>query len=316
MFFRCLTMYRFPLAASLLFRQVEVEAEEGPIPALLAGARECALKPVGPLELSSRGFISPLGRGHDELYSQIGNSIWVCIGSETKILPGAVVNNLLAAKLAEIEKAEGKAPGGRTRRRIKDQLVAELLPRAMVNPGRTDAIIDLELGVVFVDASSRKAGEMVISEIRRALSSFPALPLNAEIAPRSILTGWVAGEELPDGLGLGDECELRDPVDQGAVIKCQRQELESDEIAKHLETGKQVTRLAMTLADRLSFVVGEDLTIRKLKLLDGAVDKLDDGQSREDLRAEFDARFALFAGEIRELFKTLEPALKISKVEP
>ena len=75
----------------------------------------------------------------------------------------------------------------------------------------------------------------MVSDVRQALGSFPALPLNAEVAPRSILTGWIAGDPLPDGLSLGDECELRDPVDHGAVIKCQHQELQSDEIAKHLD---------------------------------------------------------------------------------
>ncbi|WP_186442608.1 recombination-associated protein RdgC, partial [Lysobacter antibioticus] len=192
----------------------------------------------------------------------------------------------------------------------------DLLPRAFVKPSRTDAMIDLRHGLVIVDTSSRKAGEAVISEIRRAIGSFPALPVNTEIAPRSVLTGWVAGEEMPEGLSLGDECELRDPVDQGAVVKCQCQELESDEIAKHLETGKQVTRLALIYADRVSFILGEDLVVRKFKLLDGALEKLHDGQTREDLRAELDARFALLSGEVSELFDVIEDAFRVSRVEP
>jgi recombination associated protein RdgC len=53
-----------------------------------------------------------------------------------------------------------------------------------VKPSRPDAQIDVGLGVVAIDTSSRKAGENVISEIRRALSSFPAQPINAEVAPR------------------------------------------------------------------------------------------------------------------------------------
>ena len=65
----------------------------------------------------------------------------------------------------------------------------ELLPRAFVRPGRTDALLDLEHGLCVVDTSSRKSGENVVSEIRHALGSFPALPLNAEVAPRAVLTG-------------------------------------------------------------------------------------------------------------------------------
>ena len=300
MFFRNLTLFRFPTTTKL--------------DDLDTGLNECQLKPVGPLELSSRGFISPFGRDSDEMSHNRSDATWLAVGGEDKILPGSVVNDMLNKKLSEIEAKEGRKPGGKTRKRIKDELITDLLPRAFVKPSRTDALIDMGLGVVAVDSSSRKSGENVVSEIRRALGSFPALPLNAEVAPRSVLTGWVAGEPLPEGLSLGDECELRDPIDQGAVVKVQRMELQSDEITKHLESGKQVTRLALTLDDHVSFVLGEDLVVRKFKLLDGAVDELESTE-RDDLRAELDARFVLMAGEFRRLFTVLEGALKLSKAE-
>lgn len=301
MFFRNLTLFRFP--ASLNFDELD------------AGLSEFILKPVGALELSSRGFISPFGRGDQESLShRIGDAIWVTAGTEDKILPGSVVNDMLQKKLQEIEDKEGRKLGGRARKRLKEELIHDLLPRAFVKPGRTDAFIDAREGFIAIDTSSRKTGEAVVSDVRHALGSFPALPLNAEIAPRSVLTGWIAGDPLPQGLTLGDECELRDPIDNGAIVKCQRQELESDEIARHLEAGKQVTRLALTLDDRVSFVLGDDLVIRKLKFLDGAVEQLESGNN-DDFRAELDARFALFSAEVRRLFLTLEPALKLSKAE-
>jgi recombination associated protein RdgC len=300
MFFRNLTLFRFP--TSLDVSDIETHLAT------------CALKPVGPLELSSRGFIPPFGRDAEALSHRIGDALWLTVGSEDKLLPGAVVNDLLQKKLAELEQEEGRRPGGRTRKRLKEDLVHELLPRAFVRPGRTDALLDLEHGLCVVDTSSRKTGENVVSEIRHALGSFPALPLNAEIAPRAVLTGWIAGEPLPDGLSLGDECELKDAADRGAVVKCQRQELQSDEIGRHLEAGKQVTRLALTLDDHVSFVLGEDLVVRKFKLLDGAVDQLESTE-RDDLHAELDARFALMAGEVKRLFSVLEPALKLSRAD-
>ena len=249
MFFRNLTLFRFPTSLDLS----ELESR----------LAECALKPVGALEISSRGFVSPFGRDGEALSHGISDAIWLSVGTEEKILPGAVVNDLLARKLEEIEKKEGRKPGGRARKRLKEDLVHELLPRAFVRPGRTDALLDLGHGLCIVESSSRKAAENVVSEIRHALGSFPALPVNAEVAPRSVLTGWIAGEPLPEGLSLGDECELKDAADKGAVVKCQRQELQGDEIGKHLEAGKQVTRLALTLDDHVSFVLGEDLVVRK-----------------------------------------------------
>lgn len=301
MFFRNLTLFRFPTATG--FDDLD------------AGLDAAQLKPVGPLELSSRGFVSPYGRDSELLAARQGDALWLTVGGEDRLLPGAVVNEMLQRKLEEIEAKEGRRPGGRTRKRLKDELVTELLPRAFIKPSRTDALIDRALGVVAVDSSSRKTAENIVSEIRRALGSFPALPLNAEVAPRSVLTSWVAGESLPEGLTLGEECELRDPIDQGAIVKCQRMELTGNaEIDKHLQSGKQVTRLALNLDDHVSFVLGEDLVVRKFKLLDGAVDQLESNDT-DDMHAELDARFALMSGELRRLFTVLEGALKLSKVE-
>src|SRR3546814_3761470 len=78
---------------------------------------------------------------------------------EDKILPAAVVNDLLGKKLAEMEQREGRKPGGRARKRLKEDLVHELLPRAFVKPSRTDAVLDLEHGLCIVDSSSRKSAE-------------------------------------------------------------------------------------------------------------------------------------------------------------
>jgi len=301
-FFRNLTFFRFP--ASIDFAEVDT---------LLP---HVTLKPVGALEHSSRGFISPFGREEKEQFShRIGDALWLTVGGEERMLPASVLNDALAKRLEEIEEKEGRKLGGRERKRLKDDLLHELLPRAFVKSSRTDAFLDLQHGYAAVDTSSRRTGENVMSDIRGMLGSFPAMPLNAEVAPRAILTAWIAGEPLPDGLSLGEECQLKDPAQGGAVVKCQYQELRCDEIDKHLDAGKQVSRLALVFKDNLSFVLGEDLIVRKLKFLDGALDHLEhiDEESR---RAELDARFALQSGEIRSLFLLLEQAFKLSEADP
>ncbi len=302
MFFRNLTFFRFPASLAKSFDDLD------------ARLADCRLKPVGPLEPSSRGFVSPFGRDEPVLTHRVGDCIWLTVGGEDRLLPAAVVNDAAAKKAAELERRQGRRLGGRARKRLKEEIVHELLPRAFVRPVRTDATLDLQHGFIAVDTSSRKQAEAVVSEVRHALGSFPALPLNAEVAPRSVLTGWIAGEKLPKGLALGDECELKDAADRGAVVKCQRQELEAAEIRKHLEAGKQCTRLALTLDDHVGFVLGEDLTVRKLKFLDGAVDQLE-GTERDSLHAELDARYALMTGELKRLFATIEKALKLSRAD-
>lgn len=302
MFFRNLTFFRFPTTLAAALEEIEARLDE------------CRLKPVGPLEMGSRGFVSPFGREAETLSHRVGDCIWLTVGGEDKILPAAVVNDMVARKAAELEEREGRKLGGRARKKLKDEILHDLLPKAFVRPVRTNAYLDLEHGFIAIDTSSRKQGEAVVSQVRAALGSFPALPLNAEVAPRSVLTGWIAGETLPEGLELGDECELKDGLDKGAVVKCQRQELVGDEIGKHLESGKQCTRLALALEEHVSFVLGEDLIVRKLKFLDGAVESLENTE-RESIQAEMDARFALMSAELKRLFTVLEKALKLSRAE-
>jgi recombination associated protein RdgC len=300
MFFRNLTLFRFPTTLKLS--------------RLESHLADCALKPAGPLELSSRGFVSPFGRDGETLMHKVGDCVWLTVGGEERLLPSSVVNEEAAKKIAKAEHREGRKLGSRARRKIKEDIIHDLLPRAFVRPVRTDAYLDLQHGFIAVDTSSRKNAEEVVAEVRRALGSFPSLPLNSEVSPRSVLTGWIAGEKLPKGVALGDECELRDPADRGAIVKCQRQELQGEEIAKHLESGKQAARLALGFDDHVSFVLGEDLVVRKLKFLDGAVDELENTE-RESVAAELDARFALMSAELKRVFAMLEKAFKLSRAE-
>ena len=309
MFFRNARFFTLPPRIAQSLREQAFGQDIEKTAALFA---ECALKPVGPLELTSSGFISPFGEGEAELMHQVGHFVWLTVGTETRKLPPAVVDRELKKKIDAVEKAEGRKIGGRARKRLKDDLIAEMLPKAYVMPGRTNCFLDLATGVLVVDTATRKTAENVASEIRRVFGSFPALPLNAETAPRSVMTGWVAGEPLPEGVALGEECELKDALDGGAVVRCNHQELRGDEISKHLEAGKQVTRLALNVSDHVSFVFCEDLTVRKLKILDGAIESLENTE-REDLRAELDARFVLLTAEVARLFAILKAAFAFSE---
>lgn len=314
--FRNATLFRFPLSFSHQFEAGE-RSEGGSFeltaPVAVQGLHECALKPVGALELSSRGFVSPYGADGEPLAVIIGDHVWVTVASEDKILPAAVVNKALAEKLAEIEKREGRKPGGVTRKRIKEDLVHEMLPKALVRPSRIDAVFDLKRGFIAVDTPSRRKAEGVISELRHAFGSFPALPLNAEVAPRSVLTGWLAGEPMPEGLVIGDAAILKDATEGGGTVKLSDIDLAGEEVALHLQAGKQATRLALYW-EGVGFALDESLTLRKLYFGEELMQQLE-GTEREDLVAELDARFVLMAGAMGGLFDVLEEALTISKAE-
>lgn len=294
MFFRNLTLFRFsPSVAEDLLRLEEVLGEH-------------RLRSCGPLEMGTRGFVPPVGRGDEAAMTHVVKACTLMtVGSEEKLLPAAVVNDELQRKVQKIAEEEGRKVGGRERKRMKEDLLTELLPRAFVRSSRMSAYVDRKGGWLVLDTSSRKSAENALTQVREALGSFPAVPLAPEEGPRVLMTDWLANGNLPGSLVLGDECELRDPATAtGAIARCRRQDLDAEEVKEHLRNGKQVFQLGLVFDDRISFVLGEDLVVRKLKFLDAVIDEL--GDSQQDAAAEMDARFALLTLELERLLGKLE----------
>ncbi|HEX7339842.1 MAG TPA: recombination-associated protein RdgC [Rhodanobacteraceae bacterium] len=295
MFFRNLTLFRFA-------------ADVAPDPAALAEALDGhRLHPCGPLEMSTRGTVAPFGNGEDApLVHSMGEFALVCVGSEDKLLPSAVVNQELSRKIQRITEEEARPVSGRERKKLKAEVLDELLPRAFSRPSRLASYLDRKQGWLVIDTSSRKAAENALSTLRDALGSFPAVPLAPQQPPRQLMTQWLTTGELPAGLALGDEVELRDPAGAGgAVVKCRHQALESDEIREHLRNGKQVYQLGLEFDERIGFVLGEDLVIHKLRFFDVVTDELDNLDD-ESATAENEARFALMTLEVQRLLDKLQ----------
>lgn len=293
MFFRNLSLFRFsPSVADDLAR----------LPELLPLH---ALRPCGPQEFATRGFIPPAGRAPEASFTLHSHAFTgFAVGAQEKLLPAAVINDALQAKVREIADQEGRRVGGRERKRVREDLLAEMLPKAFVRGSILRGYVDTAMGWLVLDTASVKAAENAVNMLREALGSFPAVPLAPEEGPRVLLTDWLARGDLPEGLALGDECELRDPSSaSGAIWRGRRQDLDAEEVKEHLRSGKQVTRLGLVFRDRLSFVLGDDLVIRKLQLLDVVLDELD--SSHEDSASEALATFTLFTLEIDRLLAKL-----------
>lgn len=300
MFFRNLTLYRFSRAAA--------DELEG----LSKRLKKHAFRECGPLEMQTRGWVSPFGRNETELTHQIGEFTLLALGGEDKLLPGSVVNEAVAEKIEVLEAQRGKRIGGRERKRLKDEALHELMPQAFTKPFRLPAYVDGKAGWLVADTSSRKQAEGFLTVLRETLGSFPALPPDPEESPRALMTGWLTGAKLPEGFELGDECELKDPVDGGAQVRCRRQALDADEVREHLRGGKQVAQLGLVVDGRVSFVLGEDLTVRKLKFLDVVVEDLESTE-RDSPRAELDARFALMSLTLRPVLERLDDVFRLPR---
>lgn len=83
--------------------------------------------------------------------------------------------------------------------------------------------------------------------------------------------------------------------------------LEGEQIKQHLAEGKTATKLALTWADKISFILTDTLQIKRVVFLD-ILKEQSDGQA-ENEEERFDLDFTLMAGELSQLLTALVGAL-------
>lgn len=296
--FKNLVIYRFTKPAQ------QLSADQ--LHEILDGHR---FAPCRAQELSRYGWVTPAGKLSDQLVHSDNGCLLICAQKEEKILPAAVIRNALNEKIDLIESEQGRKVRKKERDEMKDEIIIDLLPQAFSRYSQTRAYIDLELGLMIVDASSAKRAEELCSSLRQSLGSLPiTIPaMNSDPAP--VMTSWLSDEKnIPAGFQLGGEAELKDPSENGAVLRCKHEDLLGDEIHSHIDGGKQAVKLAASWRDSISMVIGEDLIIRKLKFSDALLDQAADAGAA-DAMAAFDADFYLMSGTIRKFIPELMEGL-------
>jgi recombination associated protein RdgC len=222
----------------------------------------------------------------------------VCLKKEEKVIPAAVINEMLQEKIGDIEEKEGRKLAKKERTAIKDELIFELLPRAFSFSKKTFAYIDPKGGWIIVDAASAKKAEDLLSFLRKGIGSLPVVPINSNDKPTVIMTEWLNDSKtVAKNFLVEDECELRAPEEDGGIIRCKRHNLSLPEITNHLDSGKQVIKLAIAWSERLSFVLDENLSIKRLKFLDLIQDQVADTEADDEI-AQFDVDFSIMSLEI------------------
>jgi recombination associated protein RdgC len=227
-----------------------------------------------------------------------------------------VVTEAVADRVAEIEQSEMREVGRRERRQLREDLLVEMLPRAFTRSRVVHAYIDAADDWAAVDASSDKAAEEVIALLRESLGSFPVKPLAPEVAAAERLSSWLLSGEAASGFVLEDSCVLQDSEDSRSTVRCRGQDLRSQEIRNHLESGKRAVSVGVSWKERLSLLLNEDLSLKRLRFADEVANELDTGDA-EDEGATLDAQLALLSLELRGLLTQLctEFAIPLSEAQ-
>jgi recombination associated protein RdgC len=258
---------------------------------------ENTFTPCGSTELSHFGWTTALGKHGNSIAHIANNNILLCARKEEKILPAPVVKDQLEEKIAQLENEHGRSATKKEKEQFKEDIIFELLPRAFSRFTDTHGYISPAENIIVINASSRGKAEDFLALLRKSLGTLPVTSFSPEIAPDETMTEWLTGKPFIGNFQLGMEAELHALGDDGAVIRVKNQELTSEEIKTHLDAEKYVVKVALEWDESLSFVLCDDLAIKRLKFFDVIYEQNDDIDS-DDIVAKLDADFALMAGEL------------------
>lgn len=260
----------------------------------------------GATDRMARGWVPPRG-SEGELVFAVGRQQLIALGIEQKLLPASVARQYAEAKLEQIEEAQGYKPGRKQIREVREQVEQELLPRAFVKRGLTYVWIDPVNRWLLVDASSSARADEVIEQLKLSLGELPLTLLKTQLAPGTAMTQWLAAGEAMGSFSIDRDCELQATAEERAAVRYVRHSLDSDEVRAHIANGKTATRLALTWNDRISFVLTEQLQIKRQAFLD--ILKEDAERQSENADDLFAANFTLMSGELAQLLVHLVEAL-------
>jgi recombination associated protein RdgC len=264
-----------------------------------------AFAPGNTVEMQAHGWASP--RDDGALVYSTNRQMLLVYRAEKKLLPASVVNQVTKARAAELEEQQGFKPGRKQMRELKEQVTDELLPRAFSIRRDTRVWIDCKNGWLVIDAASQTVADEVRGLLVKSIDQLPLGTVRVTQSPVAAMTEWLLSGEGPAGFTLDQDTELRSPTEGNATVRYVGHTLDTEDMRRHIEGGKQCMRLAMTWNDRVSFVLTPSLTIKRIAPLDVLKEASDPTAQNDD--ESFDSDVTLMTAELDRMLTDLLEAL-------
>lgn len=282
-----------------------------PPPQLLLDLDRRPARPLASQELSTLGFIPPFGAEQPMLELVAPGVFQVAVQKQERMLPGKVVKAALAEKIAEIEKEQTRKVYSKERNQLKDEIVQSLLPRAFVNTSRMNALIAPPY--IFIDQSSAKKAEDLLSLLRECIGTLPVRPLGVKCAPAVTMTDWALNGPRSRFFLVGESFQARSESSESSTLSGKNVSLSDPELQDALRAGRRVTQLELhhqSESGCYSFTLTEDLTLKGIQWPEEMETDLADQVGEDaDVATSMRATSMLLSRALVELLEDLTDAL-------
>jgi len=267
-------------------------------------AQKLRFTECGPTQAITAGWIEPRGVKNGPLIEAIDGQWMMSLHVQTKLLPAGVVKKRMEERVEEIRDREGRKPGKKEVREIKEQVTMELLPKAFSKFETISIWIDRSGKTVVFDTTSNNKVDMTTSALLKTFEDLALSHINTEQSPSACMSAWLLDGDAPANFTVDSECELKSNDERRSAVKYSRHNLDVDEVKQHIQHGKSPTQLAMTWNSRVSFVLTAGMALKKITFLETPLLKKSQGDEEP-----FDANSVIVTGELRKLLPDLIEAL-------
>ncbi|MDX1670464.1 MAG: recombination-associated protein RdgC, partial [Limnobacter sp.] len=256
------------------------------------------------LELQNRGW-APSHSDTSKYLHELNGQLLLTYASEKKLLPASVVNQVVKQRVLEMEERDGFKPGRKRTKELKEEITDELLPRAFAVRSKTLIWVNPKAKWLVIDSSSMTKADDVVALLIRTIPGLSLSLVRTKLSPTVAMTSWLTEGDAPASFTIDRDCELKGRNEEASTVRYVKHALDAEEIKAHIQAGKEATKLAMTWADKISFVLTEAMQIKRLSPLD----ILKENNQHDMQEDAFDADFALMTTEMNALLPALIDAL-------
>lgn len=265
--------------------------------------------PCGPTTKKSLGWVPPRGNKHDPLIETIDGQWILRLQVEKKSVPASALRAAVEKKCAKIEEDTGRKPGRKEKKELKEECELTLLPQAFAKTGATTLWIDRTANLLVIGTTSQSACDDIVSQLIADLSvqikDLTVSHADTNSSPSAAMASWLMDYEAPGGFAMNRTLELQATDESRASVKYNRHSLDVNAVRDQLQSGMMPKSLGLSWNDEVTFVLGADLTLKKIELID-----VKEGGADPDSGVDaFDADVTLMTGMLRGLLPAIAEAL-------
>mgnify|MGYP002711948725 CR=1 FL=1 len=239
---------------------VGVYPEDTDLSGLAAALEQDQFTPCTSLQVQSTGWV-PV---EEELVYAAGVYRFLRFAIEKRGVPSTARDDLLAVRIAELAEKQGFMPGKKAVKELKEQVVDELLPRALPTRRIINVMIDTTRRRVIIDTSSAATSELIL----KSLFKHAALEVNTAPGLGRLLNELVLGQDDP-AFTVDDEFSLQLAGNKKTLVRYQAAgDDTTSEAQRHIAGGATVTSVALTYDAKVSFVLQSTGALRSIKPTD------------------------------------------------